>query len=236
MKTFLLITGLLLGTQLGIAQSMTWSVNVTPTISYRIANLSPVDESVRNGEHPVHSFDFGVQMRTNLGGRFAVGTGLMYARRGFSNLHVAVPYRQPFLSRGYQVEFVQEYLDIPFFVTYNLAQNDQFQWYTLGGINNGFLLRERNDVVVRTYEQTVRQVPPEVQELLEEPYLGAARQHNLGLLAGFGVRARVDAKTFVGLEALTKVMLTPLLDYASGTQRRSYTIGLNFRFVRTLQQ
>jgi hypothetical protein len=132
------------------------------------------------------------------------------------------------------IEFVQDYLDIPFFLTYTLAQNDQFQWYTLGGINNGLLLRERNDVSVRTYEQTVREVPAEVQELLEEPYLGASRAHNLGVIAALGVRARVDDKTFVGLEATSKVMLTPLLDHASGTQRYAYTVGLNFRFVRTL--
>ncbi len=235
MKHFLLLAGLLLVSQLTIAQQTTWSVNVTPTISYRVATLSPADESVRNGERPVHSFDFGLQLRTQLSERIYLGTGILYAQRGFSNLQVAAPYQQP-LSRSYMVEFVQDYLDIPFFLTYNLVQNDQFQWYTLGGINNGLLLHERNKVSVRSYEQTVREVPTEVQQLLEEPYLGASRLHSLGLLAGFGVRARVDAKTFVGLKALTKVMLTPLEDYASGTQRRPYTLGLNFRFVRILQQ
>ena len=218
-----------------MAQQTTWSVNVTPTISYRIAKLSPADESVRNGERPSHSFDFGLQLRTRLSDRIHLGTGLLYAQRGFANRHVAAPYQRP-LNRGYLVEFIQDYLDIPFFLTYTIAQNDQFQWYALGGINNGLLLRERNEVSVRTYEQSVREVPADVQALLEKPYLGAARQHNLGAIAGFGVRARVDAKTFVGLEAITKVMLTPLQDYASGTQRRSYTVGLNFRFVRTLQE
>lgn len=235
MKHFLPLTGLLLAAQLATAQQTTWSVNVTPTISYRIAKLSPIDASVRNGERPSHSFDFGVQLRTQLSERISLGTGLLYAQRGFSNLHVAAPYQRP-LSRGYLIDFVQDYLDIPFFLTYNLAHNNQFQWYTLGGINNGLLLRERNEVAVRTYEQTVREVPTEVQELLKEPYLGASRLHSLGVMAGFGVRARVDAKTFVGLEAIGKVMLTPLDDYASGTQRRSYTLGLNFRFVRTLQE
>lgn len=235
MKHFLIITGLLLAAQLAMAQQTTWSVNVTPTISYRIAKLSPIDASVRNGERPGHSFDFGVQLRTQLSERIALGTGLLYARRGFSNLQVAAPYQRP-LSRSYLIDFVQDYLDIPLFLTYNLAQNDQFQWYALGGINNGVLLRERNNVVLRSAEQTVREVPAEVQELLEKPYLGAARQHSMGILAGFGVRARVDAKTFIGLEAISKVMLTPLQDYASGTQRRSYTLGLNFRFVRTLQE
>ena len=233
MKHFLPLIGLLLTAPLALAQQTTWSVNVTPTISYRIAKLSLADESVRNGEQPNHSFDFGLQMRTRLSKRIYLGTGLQYARRGFSNLHVAAPYQRP-LSRGYMVDFVQDFLDIPFFLTYTIAQNDQFQWYTLGGVNNGLLLRERNDVSVRTYEQTAREVPAEVQEILEEPYLGASRSHNLGVIAALGVRARVDAKTFVGLEATSKLILTPLLDYASGTQRCSYTLGLNFRFVRTL--
>ncbi|MGB3776859.1 MAG: outer membrane beta-barrel protein [Tunicatimonas sp.] len=233
MKHFLPLFGLLLAAQLTLAQQTTWSVNVTPTISYRIAKLSPADESVRNGERPSHLFDFGLQLRTRLGERIYLGTGLLYAQRGFSNRYVTAPYQRS-LSRRYMIDFIQDYLDIPFFLTYNIVQNDQFQWYALGGINNGLLLRERNEVSERSYEQTVQEVPADVLELLEDPYLGASRQHNLGAIAGFGVRARVDAKTFVGLEAISKVMLTPLQDYASGTQRRPYTMGLNFRFVRTL--
>ncbi len=233
MKYFLSLTGLLFLAQVTVAQHTTWSVNVTPTISYRIAELSSDDESVRNGERPSHMFDFGLQLRTQLSDRMYLGTGLMYAQRGYANTYVAGPYQRP-LDRGYTIDFIQDYLDIPFFLTYNIAQNDQFQWYTLGGINNGILLRERNEVSVRAYEQTVREVPADVQEMLKEPYLGASRQYNLGLIVGFGVRARVDAKTFVGLEAISKLIVTPLQDYISGTQRRSYTIGLNFRFVRTL--
>ncbi|MGB3851230.1 MAG: porin family protein [Tunicatimonas sp.] len=233
MKHFLSLAVLLFAASLTWAQPTTWSVNVTPTISYRLSNLSPVDEAVRNGECSVHAFDFGLQVRTPLTNRLSLGTGLMYARRGFANLNVAAPY-QPALIRGYAVEFVQDFIDLPFFLTYSFAQNERFQWYTLGGVVNGLLLRERNTVTARTYERNPQEIPSDVQELLEKPYLGASRQHSLGVLGGFGVRARVDAKTFVGLETISKVMLTPLQDYASGTQRRSYTLGLNFRFVRTL--
>jgi hypothetical protein len=233
MKHFLPLASLLFVATMSWAQPTTWSVNVTPTISYRLSNLSPTDEAVRNGERSVHAFEFGVQVRTPLTDRLTLGVGLMYARRGFANLHVSSPY-QPALIRGFGIEFVQDFIDIPFFLTYSFAHNERFRWYTLGGIVNGLLLREQNIVTTRTYERNAQEVPTDVQELLEKPYLGASRQHNLGVLGGLGVRARVDAKTFVGLEAISKVILTPLQDFASGTQRRSYTIGINFRFVRTL--
>lgn len=183
----------------------------------------------------MHSFDFGIDIRTRINSRFKIGTGLFYSQKGFSNVHVASAYQQPTLSRAYVIDFMQDYLDIPFFITYSLAQNNQFEWYTLAGVNNSLLLRERNKVAVRSAEQSGREVPEAVQAQLQPPYLQASRAHGLGMLGGIGVRASVDDKTSIGLEALSKFMFTPLNDLTSDSQRRSYTLGLNFRFVRALR-
>lgn len=237
MKIFLLFSCLVLITPLALAQETTWSVNVTPTISYRIPQVpaDPLTETIQSGEEAMHSFDFGVDIRTSISGRWMIGTGLFYSKKGFSNLHVAAAYNQPTLSRAYVVDFMQDYLDIPFFVTYTIKENDKFQWYTIGGITNSLLLREKNDVAIRSAELSFGEVPDAIQELLQQPYLRASRAHSFGALGGVGVRARVDDKTFIGLEALGKVMLTPLLDNTSGSQRHQYAMGLNFRFVRSLR-
>ena len=238
MKNFLLCFCLLLLSHWVIAQETTWSINVAPTISYRLPQVQGVDpltETIQNGEEAMHSFDFGVDLRTSLSPRWAIGTGLFYSQKGFSNLHVASAYSQPTLSRAYIIDFVQDYLDIPVFVTHTFRQSDKFQWYTLAGMTNSLLLREKNDVAVRSAELTFSEVPAAIRELLQQPYLRTSRSHSLGVLGGLGVRARVDDKTFIGLEVLGKVMLTPLKDTTSGSQRHQYSTGLNFRFIRALR-
>ena len=238
MKHFLLLGGLLLTTHLALAQETTWSINVTPTISYRlpqVRSVDPLTETIQLGEEAMHSFDFGVDLRTSLSDRWMIGAGLFYSQKGFSNLHVAAAYDQPTLSRAYVIDFMQDYLDIPFLATYSFRQNDTFRWYTLGGITNSLLLREKNDVAVRSAELSVSEVPGAVREQLQQPYLRAARSYSFGVQGGLGVQARVDGRTFIGLEALSKVMLTPLEDVTSGSQRHQYALGLNFRFVRSLR-
>ena len=238
MKKLLLLFSLILSAHLVLAQKTTWGINITPNISHRIAPVQGIAQqatSVQSGEAAMHTFDFGVDLRTHLSNRFTVGTGLFYSQKGFSNLHVAAAYDQPLLSRTYIIDFMQDYLDIPFFITYTLAQTDKLQWYALAGVNNSLLLREKNDVAVRSAELSIHEVPDNIRDLLQQPYLGASRSHSIGTVAGFGVRAKVDERTFVGLEAVGKFMLTPLNDYSSGTQRQQYSLGLNFRFIRTLR-
>lgn len=238
MKNFLLFFLLISTSSLSRAQTTTWGVNISPNISYRVAPVpaaSPLAESVQSGERAMHTFDFGLDIRTQWGKRFTIGSGLFYSQKGFANRYVAAAYHQPTLGRSYIIDFVQDYLDIPIFLTYTLVQSDRFRGYALAGVNNSLLLHEKNDVAVRSAELTVDKVSTEVNELLRQPYLGASRLHSLGVLGGIGVRAPVDAKTFVGLEAVGKLMLTPLDDYTSASQRRQYSIGLNFRFVRTIR-
>lgn len=238
MKKLLLLFFTMWSAHLMLAQETTWGINITPNISHRIAPAQDITQqaaTIQNGEAAIHAFDFGIDLRTRLSDRFTIGTGLLYSQKGFSNLHVAAAYNRPFLSRAYIADFMQDYLDIPFFITYTLAQADKLQWYVLAGVNNSLLLREKNDVAVRSAELSIHEVPDNIRDLLQQPYLGASRSHSIGTVAGFGVRAKVDERTFVGLEAVSKLMLTPLNDYTSGTLRHQYSLGLNFRFIRALR-
>lgn len=238
MRKLLLLLGPLFVASLSLAQTTTWSINISPNISYRIAPVpaaTPRAGAVQSGERAMHTFDFGLDIRTELDGRFTVGSGLFYSQKGFSNVYVAAPYDRPTLDDAYRIDFMQDYLDIPVFMTYTLAQHDKFRWYALAGINNSLLLREKNDVAVRGAEASLRETPSATRALLSEPYLKATRGYSLGAMGGFGVRAQMDAKTFIGLETVSKLMFTPLQDQASDSQRRQYSLGLNFRFIRTLR-
>lgn len=178
----------------------------------------------------MHTFDFGIDFRTAISGQWYVGAALLYSQKGFSNTHVAIPYPNIRVSRSYMIDFIQNYLEIPFFVTRTIFKNHQFQVYPMVGIINSLLLAEKNRVAVRGGE-----ADRELQEALAEPYIRTKQVHNLGLLGGFGILANVDPKTFIGLEAQSKVMLSPLSDLSSQSQRNLYSLGLNFRFVRTLR-
>lgn len=237
MKFFLLFFYLATASSLVLAQTTTWSININPTVSYRIAPVptgSSLTETVQSGEKAIHTFDFGLDIRTQLNDRFSLGAGLFYSKKGVSNTLAAVVYDQPGLPTAYVIDFTQDYLDIPIFITYTLAQQKKLDWYALAGINNSLLLHEKNEIGVRSTEFSVRDIPLATRELLSQPYLRAAQSYGLGLIGGGGVRAQVDDRTFLGLEAIGKVMLTPLKDIASDSERRTYSLGLNFRFIRTL--
>ena len=237
MKFFLLTVCFVITTSFVLAQTTTWSVNINPTVSYRIAPVptsSPQAETIQSSEKAIHTFDFGLDIRTQLNKRFSLGAGLYYSKKGFSNTRAAVVYNQPGLHSTYVVDFLQDYLDIPLFITYTLAEQKKLKWYALVGINNSLLLHEKNEIGVRSAEFSTRDIPPATRALLSQPYLQAAQPYGIGIVGGWGVTAQVDCRTLVGLEALGKGMLTPVEDVVSGSERRSYAVGLNFRFVRKL--
>ena len=216
------------------AQQITWGVNISPSISYRIPQypVSPLAEGAQIGEKPMHTFDFGIDVRAAITTRWAIGSAVLYSQKGMSNSYVSAVYGNSSLSPAYLIDFVQDYLEIPFFLSYSLPSKGALQWYGLAGITNSLLLREHNRVATRNGLSA--EVSPEIEALLEKPYLAASQRHNLGLMGAWGIKAQVDAKTAIGVEALGKLMLTPLQDRVSNSQRHQYSIGLNFRFIRTL--
>ncbi|MGB3584934.1 MAG: outer membrane beta-barrel protein [Tunicatimonas sp.] len=233
MKQTLLIFLLVYGFNAALAQQTTWGVNIAPSISHRLPQTKTLparEESVRSGERPMHTFDFGIDFRTAINDHWYVGTALLYSQKGFANTNVAIPYPDIRVSRAHIIDFIQNYLEIPFFVTRTVFKNNRFQLYPMVGVTNSLLLSEKNRVAVRGGE-----VDKEVEEALSKPYLRTKQVHNIGLLGGFGIQASVDPKTFIGLEAQTKFMLSPLADISSQSQRNLYSVGLNFRFVRTLR-
>ncbi|WPP50125.1 outer membrane beta-barrel protein [Catalinimonas niigatensis] len=215
------------------AQGIHWGLNIAPGISYRIGHDQQMTDharSIQSGEKPMHVFDFGIDLRKNITNRLSIGTGIFYSQKGFSNTHAAAVYNDPTLSRRYILDFVQDYLEIPFFLTYNVYQNDQIQLYPMLGVNNSLLLNEKNSV-----SYTGGEVSEETMEKLSTPYLSRSKLHNIGVMGGIGIMGAVDPKTAIGLEAVGKVMLTPLSDNFSNTDRYLYSFNLNFKFIRKIR-
>lgn len=215
------------------AQGVSWGLNIAPGISYRFGqthSLTDYAQSIQNGEKAMYVFDFGIDLRKNVSQRLSIGTGIFYSQKGFSNIHVAAVYDDPMLSRQYLLDFVQDYLEIPFYLSYDVYQTDQIKLYPLLGINNSLLLNEKNSVTA-----TGGEVSEETMERLSEPYLGSTKLHNVGIIGGLGIMGEVDPKTAIGLEALGKVMFTPLADGFSHTNRHLYSLNLNFKFVRKIR-
>lgn len=216
-----------------IAQQLTWSINIAPTVSYRSfpyqSNQGQLPLSAI-GEKPMHTFDFGIDLRTTLSKRLSVGTAVLYSQKGFSNTYLSAAYQHEHIPATYLIDYQQHHLDIPFFVTYVLLNKNKLRIYPMAGVVNSMLLSENNRVTDKSGKGD-----PLVKEKLSTPYLRSASLHQVGLLAGLGVATDVNDKTQIGLEAQNKFMLTPVHDISSSTNRYLYIIGLNFRFIRKLR-
>jgi hypothetical protein len=214
-------------------QALRWGLNIAPGISFRIPqnhHLSDFAQSIQLGEAPMYVFDFGIDIRQQISPRLYFGTGIFYSQKGFSNTHVAAVYDDPALSRRYLIDFVQNYLEIPFFLTYDLYSSDKLQFYPLAGITNSLVLSSKNSPAA-----TGGEVSDETLDKLRETYLKNELLHNVGVLGGLGVMTSVDPKTSIGIEAIGKVMLSPLIDHFSDSRRHLYSVNLNFRFVRKIR-
>jgi len=216
------------------AQQLQWGLNIAPGISYRIpqfSSVSPEATAIQNGEEAMYVFDFGLDLRKSISSRINFGTGVFYSQRGFSNTRIAAIYDDPGLSRRYLVDFVQDYLEIPFFLTYDVTQQDKFAFYVLAGVTNSLLIHSKNVVSATSGEE----VNEATLQRLSDPYLKNKHIHNFGTMAGFGVLTEVDDKTNLGVELLGKVMTSPILDQVSHTRRHLYSLNVNFRFVRKIR-
>ena len=104
-----------------VAQETTWSVNIAPSVSYRL----PQSRSPKNRSS---------------------GTALLHSQTRFSNNYVDIAYPDIRVPQPYIIDFIQNYLEIPFFVTRKILENDKFQLYPMVGITNSLLLSEKNRV------------------------------------------------------------------------------------------
>ncbi|WKN29858.1 outer membrane beta-barrel protein [Porifericola rhodea] len=233
MKKFIPLLSLILFALPVSAQELSWSLHVAPGISYRLAQqqaLSDYAQTVQLGEKSMYVFDFGFGLQKSVSKRLDIATAINYSQKGFSNIHVSAVYQASDLNRRYTIDFVQDYLELPFYLTYSVMQNDKFELYPLLGITNSLLLYEKNKVSTRSGEASAETI-----QLLSQPYLKSKVQHNLGAIGGIGIEGKVDPQTAIGLEAISKIMLTPLEDHFSQSRRYLYSFNLNFKFVRKIR-
>ena len=230
---FLLFSVLALFPLLSRAQKIEIGINVAPTISYRFAqpsgHISPRAESIRISERPVHTFDFGIDIRSKVNNRLKIGAALIYSQKGFANTNLPATYDIADLNKMHSIDYVQDYLEIPFFATYDYFQDKKISAYGLLGINNSLLFNAKNNVIIKSGK-----ISDENYQTLATPYLQSLKTHNTGMVAGTGVLVNVNDKTSIGLEAQTKFMFTPLEETFFATHRHLFSVGLNFRFVKKL--
>lgn len=230
---FLPVLLLVLFPLLSQAQKIEIGVNIAPTISYRFSQssseISPRAESIRISERPIHTFDFGIDIRNKITDRIKMGSAFIYSQKGFANTNLPVTYDNSELNKRNSIDYVQDYIEIPFFATYDYFQDKKINAFVIMGINNSILLNAKNNLIIKAGE-----VSDEDYQTLTTPYLESPKIHNIGLMAGTGLLVHVNAKTAIGLEAQTKFMFTPLEETFFATQRRLFSAGLNFRFVKKL--
>lgn len=230
---FLPVFLLILFPLLSQAQKIEIGINILPTISYRFSQpsskISSRAESIRIAERPVHAFDFGIDIRNKITNRIKIGSALMYSQKGFANTNLPATYDNSALNKMNSIDYVQDYLEIPFFATYDYFQDKKINAFVMAGINNSILLNAKNNVIIKAGE-----VSDEDYETLKEPYLKTPKIHNFGMVAGTGILVNVNEKTAIGLEAQTKFMFTPLEETFFATQRRLFSAGINFRFIKKL--
>ncbi len=230
---FLLFLVVALFPLLSQAQKIEIGVNVAPTISFRFSqpsdHISARAESIRISERPVHTFDFGIDVRSKITNRLKIGAALIYSQKGFANTNLPATYDIPDLSKMHSIDYVQDYLEIPFFATYDYFKDKKISAYGLLGINNSLLFNAKNNVIIKSGN-----ISDEDYQTLAAPYLQSSKIHNIGMMAGTGVLVNVNDKTAIGLEAQTKFMFTPLEETFFATHRHLFSMGLNFRFVRKL--
>lgn len=215
------------------AQKIEIGVNISPTISYRSSQpsskIDPRAETIRIAERAVHTFDFGIDIRNKVTNKLKLGTALLYSQKGFANTNLPATYNNAALNKMNSTDYVQDYLEIPFFATYDYFQDKKISAFVIAGFNNSILLNAKNNVIIKAGEVSI-----EDYELLREPYLRNTKIHNIGMVAGTGVLVNVNEKTAIGLETQTKFMFTPLEEVFFATQRRLFSVGLNFRFIKML--
>jgi len=104
------------------AQNWELAINVIPTASYRFQSLHSQDElanSIANAEQGIYTFDFGLDLQRPITPRFNLGIGLLYSQKGLANVNPGITYGDLALNEVAQVEFVQDYLEITLFLSFN---------------------------------------------------------------------------------------------------------------------
>ena len=231
MRSLLPVCFLALSAQL-IGQEYEMGINVGPSISYRtsVESTDPIAVSIQNGEEGIYTFDFGLDLRRSLSDKFTVGIGLWYSQKGMSNTNVGITYDDLSLfNKVVQIDFIQNYIELPFLVYYKINRTNAFNLYTFLGYNNSILFSQKNNIILRSGEMNKGEF-----ERLNEPYLENLTRYNPGFIVGFGWQKPIDENYSFGLEPAFKMLLSPLREERFMTNRKLYSLVLNFRFIRKL--
>ncbi len=215
------------------AQYIEIGINVIPSVSYRFPGDNPGNNprvaTIQLAERPIHSFDFGIDIKKEINTRFKIGSGVFYSQKGFGNTNLPGTFDNQNLNPANSIDFVQDYLEVPFFINYKVVDHKKFETYPIFGMINAVILNSNINVAIKSGE-----ISEEDLRMLKKPYLLNNRIYNWGFLLGWGLSLKADEKTAVGIELQSKALLTPLHDTFFAANRYLNSVGVGFRFVRKL--
>lgn len=186
-------------------------VVVNPTFSTRYLDADKsFKDAFDESEKGMISYDVGALIYPIAKKRFALGTGLIYSRKGY----IWAKYTGRDLNGNtFPVKITEtiNFLEIPIRVTYHLG--DDSKAYLVGGLTNDIFLSSKVKVTDGSYQ------PNEPEK----------RKYNLGVNIGFGYDFKVSESLTIGVEPNIKLQSMPYLATVTLTEakRYLYTIGLS---------
>ncbi len=197
-KTILLVASLLLFTVHLSAQRFSLGVRG----GYSLSDLSfrgQYADVFAGAQRPLSGFHTGLESRVELGKRFAILSGLQYARKGYATTQ-ALP------GDGFvDVDYVLHYINVPIAGSFRIWKGLSLQM----GLEAEYLLDSRGKTAVETFDA--------------EGFVDQYNDFDLGVLGGleyqFGENFFVGARHTIGITPLSDLTLTDQNGQNLGTVR-----------------
>ncbi len=217
MKTFPFVCLLFLVPVVLKAQRVQVGVNVGPNLGHRfLRSDSEMFRKAFADERVIVRYGVGVDVALQVGENWQIGTGLLYAPRGYGQRAQLTDENGAPLPEDSKTRYHFEYLDVPLWTKYRFGVRERQSFYALAGFNNSFFLRDR--IVVRN---------------TLSPWSGrhstALQRYLPGALLGLGIRRAVSDKLSVEAGPQATVQFENVFDGNLPLKRFLYTAGLNFR-------
>lgn len=221
MKTFPLVFLLFLVPVVLRAQRVQVGFNAGPLVGHRLLRTdSEMFRKLFSEERAIVRYGVGADVALRVGADWQVGTGLLYAPRGFG-LRVQINDVNGPLPEDAKIRYHFNYLDVPLWAKYRFGVRERQSLYALAGFNNSFFLRDR--IVVR------HSVAPS-----SGRHFDALRRYLPGAMMGLGMRRSINDKLLIEVGPQATLQLDNVFDGNLPLKRFLYTAGLTFRVAYDL--
>jgi hypothetical protein len=194
-----------------------------PNYSNRQLNYSSQNKSIEGlretEEIPNYGFRTGLNFRYGLSSKFAIETGLLFAKSGFSTRKKDLIWDSPDATYPIKskTEFAYYYFEIPLKVNYYFKIGRLNLYATTGLSANNFLNRE---TTLTTFAQN-----GEENKSSDQQYYGF-KADTYSFLLGFGMRIPISKRSILYIEPMYRHNFTSVV-VDKDAKEYLYTIGLN---------